>query len=375
MPAAASRACAGPPSDAIARARIRSPTYSLGQLAERLDEALGEQQDSRAGADPVAERADDRGQRGRRDGEADEVDAGELDVGGALDGRAPPGSATPGQVVVRSRAWRRSRRPSPRERVPSWTSSPPRASSTATAVPQLPAPITAALRSGGRPPSHSHWSSMFGQIRSVTVAASAGDGCSVRGKVIGAPDAELDLARADPPAAAHVLGAVHGDRERPRRRSRAPGGRRRASGVPSEPERIRVPSGKMQTVPPRSSDQPGGLHRGLVGLPAADREGAEPGEDPALPAAARRARPWRRTGSAAATGSGRADHERVEEAAVVGGDDQPALDPAACSRPVRERRNQIRNAGCEDHACEEVERAVDAAARARSRGSAGSAPR
>ena len=43
-----------------------------------------------------------------------------------------------------------------RERVPSLTSRPPRASSTATAVPQLPAPITAAFRSGGRPPSHSH---------------------------------------------------------------------------------------------------------------------------------------------------------------------------------------------------------------------------
>ena len=56
-------------------------------------------------------------------------------------------------------------------------------------MPQLPAPIaaSAALRRGGSPPSHSHWSSTFGQIRVVTVAASAGEGCCVRGKVTGLP--------------------------------------------------------------------------------------------------------------------------------------------------------------------------------------------
>ena len=97
MPAAASRACAGPPSDAIARERIRSPTYSLGQLAEGLDEALGEQEDRRPGADPVAKRADGGGQRRRRHGEADEVDAGELDVDGAPDRRRSPGGVTPGR--------------------------------------------------------------------------------------------------------------------------------------------------------------------------------------------------------------------------------------------------------------------------------------
>ena len=71
--------------------------------------------------------------------------------------------------------------------MPSWTSTPPRASRTATAVPQLPAPITAALRIGGSPPSHSHCSSMFGQIRAVTVAASEGEGFSVCGKVSALP--------------------------------------------------------------------------------------------------------------------------------------------------------------------------------------------
>jgi len=48
----------------------------------------------------------------------------------------------------------------------------------ATAVPQLPAPITAARRIGGRPPMSSHWSSMLGQIREVTEAARAGEGFS-----------------------------------------------------------------------------------------------------------------------------------------------------------------------------------------------------
>ena len=59
IPAAASRACAGPPSEAIARARTRSETYSFGSAPMRLDEALGEQQHRGARADPVRQRADD----------------------------------------------------------------------------------------------------------------------------------------------------------------------------------------------------------------------------------------------------------------------------------------------------------------------------
>ena len=74
-------------------------------------------------------------------------------------------------------------------------------------MPQLPAPITAALRIGGRPPSHSHCSSMLGQIRAVTVAASEGEGFSVCGKVDGLAGPQADLARADLPAVADVLGA------------------------------------------------------------------------------------------------------------------------------------------------------------------------
>ena len=54
-------------------------------------------------------------------------------------------------------------------------------------VPIAPAPTTAALRIAVRPPSHSHWSSTHGQIRSVTRAASAGEASSTRGKASGRP--------------------------------------------------------------------------------------------------------------------------------------------------------------------------------------------
>ena len=136
-------------------------------------------------------------------------------------------------------------------RQPSWTSTPPRASSTATAVPQLPAPITAALRIGGRPPSHSHCSSMFGQIRVVTVAASDGDGFSVRGKVSDLPARirtwrgrifQPSRTRSDPCTATGTTAAPDSSASLPTPRW----------GTASEPRLIRVPSGKMQRTPPRS---------------------------------------------------------------------------------------------------------------------------
>ena len=130
---------------------------------------------------------------------------------------------------------------------------PPRASSAATAVPQLPAPITAAWRSGGRPPSHSHCSSMFGQIRFAISLRERRRGLAVerRGKVSGAPAADRDLARADPPAAADVLGAetATGTTGAPVSSARRPTPR---FGCAERAGRMRVPSGKMQTAPPRS---------------------------------------------------------------------------------------------------------------------------
>ena len=112
----------------------------------------------------------------------------------------------------------------------------------------------------------------------------AGDGLLGAREGQRAAGAQLDLARADPPAAADVLGAVHGDRQHGGARSRARGGRRRASGAPASPAGSGCPRGRCTTVPPRSTASARGLHRGLVGLAAADREGAEAVEEPALPA-------------------------------------------------------------------------------------------
>ena len=89
---------------------------------------------------------------------------------------------------------------------------PARASATATAVPQLPPPITAARRSGGRPPSHSHWSITLGQMRSVTAAASGAVRLVDLREVQRGADAHADLVRADAEALADRLGAVDRDR-------------------------------------------------------------------------------------------------------------------------------------------------------------------
>ena len=156
-PETASRAWAGPPRQAIA-ARAHPFADVLGrQLALRRDQALGQQQDRGAAADPVGDRPDRLRQRLRGDRQADQVEAGELD----LRGRAHVDRLRqrhPRQVAPVLPRLDQLRRPARRVRAPSWTSRPPRASRTATAVPQLPAPITAARRIGGSPPRSSHCS-------------------------------------------------------------------------------------------------------------------------------------------------------------------------------------------------------------------------
>ena len=115
-----------------------------------------------------------------------------------------------------------------------------------------PAPTTAAVRSGGSPPSHSHWRHTQGQIRSVTSPARKCEGFSTRGKVSGAPKRICTLtglifhpsrARSDPVTAIGTTGLPLSSARRPTPRF----------GVPSEPEAIRVPSGKITTAWPRSS--------------------------------------------------------------------------------------------------------------------------
>ena len=119
------------------------------------------------------------------------------------------------------------------------------------AVPQEPAPMTAARRSGGRPPSHSHWSITLGQMRSVTAAASCGDACSTRGKVSGRPTRMRTLCgrNRQPRRIASVPMTATGTTGAPVSSARRPTPRR---GRPSAPGRMRVPSGNISTESPRS---------------------------------------------------------------------------------------------------------------------------
>jgi hypothetical protein len=122
---------------------------------------------------------------------------------------------------------------------------------TATAVPQEPAPTTAARRSGGRPPSHSHCSITLGQMRSVTAPASCGEADSTFGKVSGRPTRMRTLCgrmrqpsrtASVPKIATGTTGAPVSSASRPTPRL----------GRPSDPGRMRVPSGKISTASPRS---------------------------------------------------------------------------------------------------------------------------
>ena len=83
--------------------------------------------------------------------------------------------------------------------------------------------------------------------------------------------------------------------------------------------------GKMQRLPPLQ-DLAGG-DQSCVRLSAPDGVGAEAVEDPALPAPLEELDLRHVVEPAGATEAG-ADHERVEEAAVVRGDDQGPLDLA-----------------------------------------------
>ena len=138
-------------------------------------------------------------------------------------------------------------------RQPSWTVAPERASSVATAVPQLPAPTTTAWRIGCRPPSHSHCREMHDHTRLEISCAAAcrGSRSSGRGKRSARPH-RIDTRRGRmrqplrmssvPRIATGTIGAPVSSARRPTPRL----------GSPSGPGRTRVPSGKMPTAPPRS---------------------------------------------------------------------------------------------------------------------------
>ena len=136
----------------------------------------------------------------------------QFELGGAMTLIAR-GKLDPGQVARVDAAARAAPRPARSVRQPRSTSKPARARHTASAVPQHPAPMIAARRIGGVPPSHSHCSITHGQIRAVTAAASCGEASCTCGKRSGAAGTDPHLVRADPPSAADRLGADHGDRD------------------------------------------------------------------------------------------------------------------------------------------------------------------
>ena len=164
-------------------------------------------------------------------------------------GRTRAGSSTPGSWGL----WRvrMSSAACAAVRQPSSTAMPARARITASPVPRAPAPMIATRRSGGIPPSHSHCSSMHGQIRSVTAAASRCDGFSTSGKRSARPTRSRTRCgrmrqprrtASVPITAIGTTGAPVSSASRPTPRL----------GVPSGPGRTRVPSGKITSGSPRS---------------------------------------------------------------------------------------------------------------------------
>ena len=189
------------------------------------------------------------------------------------------------------------------------------------AAPAPPSPMTAARRSGGRPPSHSHCSITQGQMRSVTAAASCAAPPATRGKVSGRPARMRTLCgrMRQPLRIASVPMTADGDDRGARLQRQAADA---ALGRPSAPGRMRVPSGKIRTVSPRariaravSSISSSPLPRSTGNAPSAlsnqpcqlALEQLPLGDVVQRPAGDRR------------------DHEWVQERAVVGRDDHRPL--------------------------------------------------
>ncbi len=136
----------------------------------------------------------------------------------------------------------------------------------------------------------------------------------------GGAAAQPDLTRANAPAAAHGVGAEHRDRH-----DRSAGFERQATHAAAWRSERPGPHagalGKDHYAVAAAQDRPSGRHRFDVARTAVDREGAERAEHPRLPALCEQLalgdvidRPTRE----------RTDHERVEEAAMVGREQQRA---------------------------------------------------
>ena len=208
-------------------------------------------------------------------------------------------------------------------------------------VPHAPAPMTAARRTRGVPPSHSHCSSTQGQMRSVTAAARWRLGsCDLReGQRRAGADAHL--VRADAPALAHGLRADDRRPGRRARRSRAPGGPTPRLGRAERAGPRARALGEDEDAVAAREDRLGGVHRLLVAAAAVDREGAERGQQPGDRPVDEQLLLGHEVDRPA--GHDR-DDEGVQERAVVGRDDERprgrdvlAPDPAQAEVEVEER--------------------------------------
>ena len=220
---------------------------------------------------------------------------------------------------------------------------PARASATATAVPQEPPPITAARRSGGRPPSHSHWSITLGQMRSVTAAASWRGGLLDLREVQRRADPHADLVRADAEALADRLGAD--DRDRDDRRAGLE--REPADAALGLAERAGTGAralGEDQHRVAALEDRLGGLdHVGVAG--AAARPGTRRASSRNQPSA--RLREQLLLGHVVhRPAAAEADDERVDEASGGWRRRSPGRSAGTCSRPIRLSRQYRCANGC-----------------------------
>ncbi len=111
--------------------------------------------------------------------------------------------------------------------------------------------MIATRRTGGSPPSHSHWSITHGQMRSVTAPASSFDGSSTTGNRSGRPARIRTLCGRirQPRRTASVPITATGTTGTPVSSASRPTPR---LGLPSEPGRVRVPSGNISTMSPRA---------------------------------------------------------------------------------------------------------------------------
>ena len=171
-------------------------------------------------------------------------------------------------------------------------------------------------------------------MRSVTPAASVGEQLPTVGKRSGRPTRRRTL---------------RGRMRQPRRTSSVPITATGATGAPGFEREAPDPAARLaqrlrgayaralgehhHAVAARE-DRPGGGHRVAVARAAVDGEGAERVQEPGLPALLEQLALGHVVDGPAHE---RADHERVEEAAVVGGQQQRPV-RGRCSRPTRCRR-------------------------------------